>query len=800
MKKLITILFLFVFAHSFGQIPNAPRSSPFVQATDARVKFSLNMSMPVVSDTAHGLNGGNDSLGLQILSLVDTSVYVRITSSGLSHKWIKLLKLGDASAGGLQSINVGSLAPLFSTTTTSCPTCVVTYTLNNAGAHLFWGNNTGSSTQPNYVAIGIADLPTAIPNGNLANSSLGFSIGSSGSSPNFAASPVSLGGNVVLNMPNSSGVNNGILPSTDWNTFNNKQQGLQFQNGGVNIGTLGAVNTINFTGAGVAASFSGGVVTVTIAGGGGGSGLTSLNGLTNSTQAFATGTGGTDFNINSSVSTHTFNMPFSSPTTTGKLANTDWINFNAKISPSDTSTMLASYLINLGNLNPLFTANKSGHNVTFAQQNAAANTILANNTGGSAAPAFVTPLLTGSLFSNQGTATTVLHGNAAGNLAFAAVNLALDVTGVLAATNGGTGQSSYTTGALLVASSSTALTQLNDITVGNVLLSGGVGTAPSYGKVNLASMITGILPIGNIDTANAFFHTSVAVRNLGSVGDSLAYVIGGNTLGFRRVNFSTGLSVVHNADSSLTVTSSGAAGTGGYSIRDTIACTACAFVIGDNVTRISTGAGYAKTDTINNTLYYGKVSQVFNANSFEVTTYGRMLWTSGLTVSAPAYQSTTAGNSTNTSPVISIYIGEALSSTVFFVDRSARPFNFAGGGGGSGVLALSSPNGTITYSASTGTITSEVTHPNLRPTTTISANGTMVLAVGDQLSYVYIDPASNETVSIGTTLGGSDVLFPTALVGGTKNSFFLPIRADISTTLYFSGVTSSTVVTLIKEQ
>lgn len=40
-----------------------------------------------------------------------------------------------------------------------------------------------------------------------------------------------------------------------------------------------------------------------------GSGITSLNTLTGATQTFATGTSGSDFNISSSVSTHTFNLP-----------------------------------------------------------------------------------------------------------------------------------------------------------------------------------------------------------------------------------------------------------------------------------------------------------------------------------------------------------------------------------------------------------------------------------------------------------------------------------------------------------
>lgn len=49
------------------------------------------------------------------------------------------------------------------------------------------------------------------------------------------------------------------------------------------------------------------------------SGITSLNSLTGSTQTFATGTSGTDFNISSSGSTHTFNLPPASLLDAGKV-------------------------------------------------------------------------------------------------------------------------------------------------------------------------------------------------------------------------------------------------------------------------------------------------------------------------------------------------------------------------------------------------------------------------------------------------------------------------------------------------
>lgn len=67
----------------------------------------------------------------------------------------------------------------------------------------------------------------------------------------------------------------------------------------------------------------------------------------------------------------------------------------------------------------------------------------------------------------------------------------------IAADKGGTGFSSYTIGDLLYADSSSTLAKLADVAVGNVLRSGGVGNAPAYGKVDLTTDVTGVLPSAN---------------------------------------------------------------------------------------------------------------------------------------------------------------------------------------------------------------------------------------------------------------------------------------------------------------
>jgi hypothetical protein len=101
------------------------------------------------------------------------------------------------------------------------------------------------------------------------------------------------------------------------------------------------------------------------------------------------------------------------------------------------------------------------------------------------------------------------------------------LSGTVGVSSGGTNLSSYTTGDILYASGATTIAKLIDVATGNVVISGGVGVAPSYGKVGLTTHVSGILPSANGGTGSA----SLTANNvlLGNGTSSLQVVSPGNS-------------------------------------------------------------------------------------------------------------------------------------------------------------------------------------------------------------------------------------------------------------------------------
>lgn len=109
----------------------------------------------------------------------------------------------------------------------------------------------------------------------------------------------------------------------------------------------------------------------------------------------------------------------------------------------------------------------------------------------------------------------------------------------IAATSGGTGFGLYTIGDLLYADTTTTLATLADVAVGNALLSGGVGVAPAWGKINLTTTVSGILPNANGGTG---LNTSGATNGQLLIGNGTGFTLSTLTSG-------TGISITNGAGS-----------------------------------------------------------------------------------------------------------------------------------------------------------------------------------------------------------------------------------------------------------
>jgi hypothetical protein len=104
---------------------------------------------------------------------------------------------------------------------------------------------------------------------------------------------------------------------------------------------------------------------------------------------------------------------------------------------------------------------------------------------------------------------------------------AVTLAGTLAAKNGGTGFASYAIGDLLYANTTTTLAKLADVATGNALISGGVGVAPSWGKIGLTTHVSGVLPIANGGTNSTATPTAYGVSY--GTGTAYAFTAAGTT-------------------------------------------------------------------------------------------------------------------------------------------------------------------------------------------------------------------------------------------------------------------------------
>lgn len=134
------------------------------------------------------------------------------------------------------------------------------------------------------------------------------------------------------------------------------------------------------------------------------------------------------------------------------------------------------------------------------------------------------------------------------------------LTTALSVAQGGIARTSYSAiGDLLYASATNATGVLADVATGNVLISGGVGAAPSYGKVGLTTHVSGTLPLANGGTnatTAALARTSLSAAQSGANTDITS--LGGLTTALSIAQGGTAATTAALARTSLSAAQSGA--------------------------------------------------------------------------------------------------------------------------------------------------------------------------------------------------------------------------------------------------
>ena len=265
---------------------------------------------------------------------------------------------------------------------------------------------------------------------------------------------------------------------------------------------------------------------------------------------------------------------------------------------------------------------------------------------------------------------------------------AITLAGTLIAVNGGTGFGSYAVGDLLYADTTTTLAKLPDVATGNALISGGVSTAPAWGKIGLTTHVSGVLPIANGGTNGSATPTSFGVAY--GTGTAYAFTAAGTT--GQVLTATTGGAPTWAAPAtSGTVTSVSVVSANGFAGTVATATTTPAITLTTSVTGVLKGDGTAISAAVVNTDYFAPSAPVTKTANFSVADTDVWL-----------INNKTGSTCTVTLPTASSWTGRVLRFQNYqvqaVVSASSNVVPLTGGAAGTSILLASSGDATTLVS------------------------------------------------------------------------------------------------------
>ena len=384
--------------------------------------------------------------------------------------------------------------------------------------------------------------------------------------------------------------------------------------------------------------------------------------------------------------------------------------------------------------------------------------------GGTTKRVAVGLFMVGSATGSVQDANTVLAGPASGAAAaptFRTLTSA-DFTGVVwSVAQGGTGLSSYTIGDLMYASGTTTLARLADVATGNALISGGVGTAPAWGKIGLATHVSGTLPVasGGTGAASATAYAVVcggatstgpyqSVASVGTVGQALVSNGADALPTFQSLPAAIGQALTRTDDTNVTLT------LGGSPTTALLAATSITAGWSGQLSLARGGTAANLTASTGGIVYSGAGALAILSGT---ATAGQII-RSGASA-APTW-------STSTYPATSAAGTILTSATANTISATATP-TLGVAGSVIGTLAFAgntSGTATITPQATAGTPT--LTLPNATGTFAVGATAPLVLsATTGNLTITSSALTKTDDTNVTLTLGGSPT---TALLAATS--------------------------------